>query len=135
MSVPKITDFLEKICKCNNTDNYRIKIRQRDDYLYASAEYSANQTGTSFIAAPGAGYRIVIKGIWYDAAGTTGEIIFTGTVAGASKVIDKAYVTKYNNKSNSGIRIPMDENTAITITSTTGTDKIFVKINYVVDMV
>ena len=137
MSIPRLTEILEHVCLCfsTNTDNHRIKIRQRDDYIFKSAEYTANQTATSFVAAPGVGYRIAVKALAMTGDGTTGEAYLNGTKDGATIIIGKIYMTKYNTIVTGNISVPLDENTAITLTSTTGTDKLFVQLNYVVDEV
>ena len=135
MSIARQTEIIEQVASTCSDDNVRIKIRQRDDYLFKSAEYATAQTATSFIAAPAAGNKIVIKGVALAGDGTTGEVIINGTVGAATIIIAKLYVTKANSLSQESISIPLDAATAVTITTTTGTDKVLAKINYVVDEV
>jgi len=135
MSVPRLTQLLDNIIINYYGTNSRIKIRQRDDYIYKSAEYAASQTALSLVAAPGEGKRIVVKTVAFTGDGATGEAYLNGTVDGETIIIGKIYMTKYNAIVTGDVSVPLDRNTAITLTSTTGTDKLFVQINYVVELV
>lgn len=128
MSVKRQTELME-----NMLTNNRVKITQRDSYLFKSAEFETAQTATEMIAAPGAGKRIVIKAVSVATDGSTGEVLSNGTAGSASIIICKLYVTKANSLSQGSINVPLDENTAVTLTTTTGTDKVFVKCNYIVE--
>jgi len=135
MSVPRLTQLFEAAKCCDKDNEIRFKTRQRDDYLFKSAEYSANQTAVSMIAAPGAGYRIVVKGVWMTTASNAGAVTLNGTADAATIIISKAYSTLIPSFSEAGVSVPLDENTAVTMTSTTGAVGLTVSINYVVDKV
>ena len=135
MSVSRISEIFENIIERFDETNVRLKIRQRDDYIFKSAEYAASQTAASFVAAPGEGFRYVVKSLAFAGNGTTGEAYLNGTIGGSTIIIGKIYMTKYNTFVTGNISAKLDENTAITITSTTGTDKLFIQLNYVTDAV
>ena len=132
MSVIRQMEIIEKLIDGSDSDNIRLKIRQRDDYLFKSAEYSANQTATEFIAAPGEGYKLVIKGGAIASSTNTGIVTINGTVDEATIIIAKLYASQFMRLADADISVELDENTAVTITSTTGANDIFVKANYVI---
>ena len=111
----------------------RLKIRQRDDYLFKSIEYTANQTATEFLTAPDVGNKIIVKGAAIQADANSGIVVVNGTVGGETIIIAKLYASRYTQLCQTGISVPLDENTNITVTSTTGDNNVLVKMNYVID--
>ena len=135
MSIERQTELLEQLtCGCSS-DNTRLRVRSRDDYEFVSAEYSANQTATAFIAAPGEGYRIVVKGGSIASSTNTGTVTINGTYDESTVILAKLYASQFVRLADADIHIALDENTAVTVTSTTGENNIFIKANYVIEEV
>lgn len=119
--------------KLDNNSKYRMRVRTNDDYLFFSNEYATAQTGTSIIAAPGSGKRLVVKSIIIHSDATTGEVTINGTISASTKIINKLYATRFSNDNTGNENIALDENTAITLTTTTATSKVFIGINYIIE--
>ena len=128
MSVASIRELLFGAIR-----NDRVKIIQRDNYVFFSEEYETAQTAAVIIAAPAAGKRIVIKADAIATDSTSGEVSILGTMGGASTIIAKIYVTKTSALNQGTINVPLDEATGVTLTTDTGTDKVLVKLNYVIE--
>ena len=128
MSVASIRELLFGAIR-----NDRVKIIQRDNYVFFSEEYETAQTAAVIIAAPAAGKRIVIKADAIATDSTSGEVSILGTMGEASTIIAKIYVTRRSVLSQGTINIPLDEATGVTLTTTTGTDKVLVKLNYIIE--
>lgn len=117
----------------NFGNGFRLKTTFADDYLFVSKEYTSNATNDPIIPAPGAGKRIVIKGGAFATDGTTGEARAIGTIGGSQVLLGVLYATRYNTIGQDNLHIPLDENTAMLTTSTTGSAKLMHKMNYVIE--
>ena len=68
-----------------------------------------------------------------QADANSGIVVVNGTVGGETIIIAKLYASRYTQLCQTGISVPLDENTNITVTSTTGDNNVLVKMNYVID--
>ena len=130
VSTRRTTEINEDILRKN-----RFKMVTGDNYLSNSVIYTANQTATEFIATPGEGYRIVIKYLALRTGTNTGIMKFTGTLNEAALVMGMVYVSSKASFGTGVISIALDENTNITITTTTGNNDIFAAIEYIIEAV
>jgi hypothetical protein len=128
MSVNSIRELL-----FSSTRNGRIQIEQRNCFSFFSDEYATAQTGTVIIAAPAAGKRIVIKADAIATNSDTGEISILGTADSTSIIIAKLYSSKNTRVSQGAVNVPLDEATGVTLTTETGTSKVLVKLNYIIE--
>ena len=90
-----------------------------------SEEYSSAQTNLIIIT-PGAGKKLCIHGIYCTTDGAAGEIHldFSG------QKVFRMYVTKENSTGMSTLNIEGEIDESLTLTTTTGTDKVFILVNY-----
>lgn len=131
-------ELLARFMSCFKVDNNsknRLRVRTNDDHLFFSNEYATAQTGTAIIAAPGAGKRLAIKGIQMHTESNTGEIVINGTIGASTKIVDKLYASRFSADTTGLENIALDENTALTLTTTTGTNKAFIAVNYIIESV
>lgn len=126
--MPWTNELFKRIFRKN-----RIKVIGNDDFLANSEEFVSEQTGTIFLPTPGAGKRHIVKYVSVRSDGDAGEIYLEGTLNGSPLIIGKNYVSKFRAFTANEIAIALDENTPITLTSTTGTSKIFIALQYVIE--
>ncbi len=90
-------------------------------------KYSTAQTATSVIAAPGAGKAIRVRAFLFVVDGSTGTIELNGE---AGNTIGWQPANQFNALGLSSITNQVAENTAVSLTTTTGTDTVFIGVNY-----
>jgi len=92
-----------------------------------TAEYAAAQTDT-IIVDPGLTQKVCVASVCCMGDGAGGEVALDFTPS-TIKVF-RHYMTKYNQSSSQDMHIEgaLDEN--LTLTTTTGTDKVFIVVNY-----
>lgn len=92
-----------------------------------SQEYTADQTNL-VIVNPGDTQKVCVASVYVCGAGTTG-IVSLDFTAPATKVY-RHYMTKYNQSFASDMHIEGDANNNLLLTTTTGTDAVFIIVNY-----
>ena len=130
MSIDRQTEILEDVLR-----KERIKITTNDHFLAKSVEFSTEQTATEFIEAPGEGYRIVVKYIALRTDSLSGTMHYNGTYNSAAKTFGIVYVSAFEAFSTGNLSLPLDENTAITVTTATGTSNVFAAMQYIIETV
>ncbi len=116
------------VTKESSTDTsevYQVKAKQYQT-LFVTASYSADQAATSLIAAPGAGKKIVITYLAFRTIANTGSAYLS---SGAMN-IGTTYFEAQNSFGVNDIEVACPTNTAVTITTSTGSDDFTVAVLY-----
>jgi len=95
-----------------------------------SQEYTTAQTNTVIIAIAG-GRRLHVAGVYICGDGAAG-VVSLDLAASGIKVF-RHYMTKYNQSSDLDMHMVGDIDDDLLLTTTTGTDKVFVIVNYWVE--
>jgi len=128
VSQPRTTEILENVLR-----QRRIKTSPRDNYLAFSAEYATAQTATEVIAAPGSGKRIVMKYLSIRTVSASGKAYLEGTYNSSTLVMGMIYPAQTKVFGAADISILLDENTNVTITTTTGTSDLFTAMQWTIE--
>lgn len=125
----RLKQLVDTIRNCNS--HSRIKVTTSDNQLIAQAEYAASQTATEIIAAPGTGKRIVIHygSIRTDASSGTAYL----EPSDNSFKMFQVYISVFSTFTAGSLYIPLPENTSVDLTSTQGTNNIYVFLNYTIE--
>jgi len=92
-----------------------------------SEEYSSAQTNLIVIT-PESGHNLAIHSVYCTTDGASGEVHLDFLSSG--KKVFRMYVTKENVTGMSTLNIEGGVDESLTLTTTTGTDKVFILINY-----
>lgn len=93
-----------------------------------SEEYSTAQTGTAIIT-PTSGYRVCVRNVHVATNGSTGDVKLDFLTSG--KKVSRLYVDKRNRDWFSLGCLAGNVDEPLSLTTTTGTDKVFILINYI----
>ena len=113
----------------DTSEVFQVKAREYK-HIFFTASYSASQTGTQIIAAPGAGKKIVIEYFGLRSTANTGTAYIT-----SGQNIGMTYFEAQNSFSAFDMTVDCPANTAVTFTSTTGTAPLTVAIQYHIEEV
>jgi len=92
-----------------------------------TAEYNGPQAALTIVD-PGATQKVCVASVYVSGDGAAGEVyIYFPTVP---TIVFKHYMTKYNQSFASDMHIEGAANENLTLTTTTGTDKVFIVVNY-----
>lgn len=127
----KEREYVKEINSVENNHSKDVALMVDTDMIKTSftAEYSAAQAGVAIITPP-TGYRLCVRDVFITTNGNTGEVAFD--FATSSKPVARLYASAQNNNFNTSGHVLGAVNEALTITTTTGTNKVFVKVNYVI---
>jgi len=92
-----------------------------------TAEYTAAQTNT-VIVNPSATQAVCIASVYVAGTGTTGVVSLDFATSGIK--VFRHYMTRYNTSLGHDIHIEGDLDENLTLTTTTGTDTVFIVVNY-----
>jgi len=90
-------------------------------------EYATEQTAT-VIVNPGTLQKVCVASVCCSGTGTTGVVSLDFAVSG--KKVFRHFMTKYNTSDAQDMHIEGALNENLTLTTTTGTDEVFVVVNY-----
>lgn len=126
----KDTSILKEITCVENKVNGDVALMVDTDMIKTTftAEYSAAQTAVSMITPP-SGYKVCVRDVFIRTNGNTGvvEIDFVTS----SKLVDRLYAAAQNQSTNTSGHVLGAVDEPLKITTTTGANKVFVKVNYV----
>jgi len=89
--------------------------------------FTANQTNSNIIN-PGATQKVCVASVYVCGAGTTGEVALD--FAAGNIEVFRHYMTKYNQSYASDMHIEGAADGNLLLTTTTGTDAVFIAVNY-----
>lgn len=92
-----------------------------------TAEYEAQQANTVIINPTGT-QKVCVGSVFVCGNGTVGEVTLDFAVS--VKLVFKHYMTKYQSSSMSAMHIEGAANENLTLTTSTGEDKVFIIVNY-----
>ena len=92
-----------------------------------TGEWTLAQTAETIIN-PGATQKVCVASVYVAGDGTTGTVTLNFATSG--KRVFRHYMSKYNNSFASDMHIEGNANENLGLTTTTGTDTVFVIVNY-----
>jgi len=113
--------------------NGNLKVQEDLPVINLSGELDEAQSDVELIPAPGVGKRIVVRYGSIRTAAATGKCFFEGTVNGAQHLMGMVYVVKFSSFAGIGVVVPLDENTNLRITTTTGSSDTFYYLIYTIE--
>jgi len=90
-------------------------------------EYAVQQANT-VIVNPGAAQKVCVASVYVAGNGNAGEVTINFGVSAIT--VFKHYMTKYNYSGSSAMHIEGAVNENLLLTTSTGTDKVFIVVNY-----
>ncbi len=114
----------------DTSEVYEIRCKDYKHYFF-SGEYTANQTALSVIAAPGAGKQIVLNYVAQRSSANSGVSYLN---SGAMK-FGNMYFSAQNSLGAVSVEVECGDNTAVTLTTTTGSSPFYIALMYHIEEV